>query len=152
MRLLLKKPSLDPTNPVNYCPVSDVSFLVKVAERLIVEELQIFLDDSSLLDPFQSIFHLYCGIEMELVPLTDDLWRYLGLKDRLALLLLLDLIAAFSTVSYDLMTHCLSIVETRNSLTVVHLFFPCLRTEDGAWGKSLATSPSTRDTFPPYVI
>lgn len=48
----LKKPSLG----YNYHPVSNFSFLDKVIESVGTEELQTFLEDALVLDPFQSDF------------------------------------------------------------------------------------------------
>lgn len=56
-----------------YCPVSNLLFLCKVVERLEAKQLQVFLEDASILDSFQSVFCPGYGMETELVTLTDDL-------------------------------------------------------------------------------
>lgn len=43
-----------------------------------VEQLQAFFDNASILDPFQSGFYPGCGMEITLVALMDDLWRHLN--------------------------------------------------------------------------
>lgn len=53
----------------------NLSFLGKVIERAIAEQLQKFLDDTWVLDPFQSSFGLAYGMEMALFTLTDDLHK-----------------------------------------------------------------------------
>lgn len=58
----------------SYCPVSNLQFLGKVVERVVVEQLQAFLEDSSVLDPFHSSFCPGYGVEMALVTLMDDLY------------------------------------------------------------------------------
>lgn len=54
--LLLKKPSSDPDDPPNYCPVSNVPVLGRMIERVIAKQLQSFLYNTSGPDPFQSSF------------------------------------------------------------------------------------------------
>lgn len=73
VRLLFKKPSLDPSDLANYHLESNLSFQVKILERVMVEHLQVFLDYSSILYPFQSGFHPSRGTEIALVTLMDDL-------------------------------------------------------------------------------
>ena len=53
---LLKKPSLDLQDPANYHPVSRLPFLGKVVEWVVAvrDQLWAFLEETSVLDPFQS--------------------------------------------------------------------------------------------------
>lgn len=48
--LLLKKPSLNLSDPANFLQISNVLFLGKVIERVVAKQLQGFLDDASVLD------------------------------------------------------------------------------------------------------
>lgn len=59
IRLLFKKTTLDPaeSDPGNYLPFSNLMFLGKVIEKVAAKQLQEFLDNTSVLDPFQSSFH-----------------------------------------------------------------------------------------------
>lgn len=57
----------------NYCPVSDLVFLGKVVERVKAKQLQAFLEDTSILDPFESCFCSGHGMENMLAALIDDL-------------------------------------------------------------------------------
>lgn len=52
----LKKPTLDPMDMANYHPVSNLSFLGKEIERAAAEQLQKFLDDTSVIHLLQSGF------------------------------------------------------------------------------------------------
>lgn len=56
LRPLLRKLSLDPKVLANYRPVSRLPYLGKMVERVVVDQLQIFLENSSSLNPFQSGF------------------------------------------------------------------------------------------------
>ena len=100
VRPLLKKPTLDPRDPANYRPVSNLPFLGKVIERAIANQLQTFLEETSALDPFQSGFRPGHGTETALVALLDDFRRHLD-QGGSALLILLDLSAAFNTESQN---------------------------------------------------
>ena len=70
-------------------------------------QLQVFLEETSALDPFQSGFHSGHGVETALVALTDDLHCQFDLGG-LALLILLDLTAAFDIVDHGLLAHHLA--------------------------------------------
>ena len=67
IRPIRKKPSLAVDNIGNYRPIANVSFLSKVVERVVVDHLQDLLDETNALDPFQSGFRPWHGMETELV-------------------------------------------------------------------------------------
>lgn len=77
MRPLLKKFTLDPAGPANYCPVSNLSFLGKVFEREVADQLQMYLDETTLLDPYQSGVQPSYGTETAWVALKGELRQYL---------------------------------------------------------------------------
>lgn len=66
--------------------------------------------------------------------LMDDLHRHFDCGMS-ALLLLLDLTAAFDMVIYDLLTYHFPIWETGDFLAVAFFPPPKSRTEAGAWGR-----------------
>lgn len=84
--------SLVPMALASYLPVSILLFFGKVIERVLADQLEQFLVDTSLLDPAQSGFWPGYNIEMVLVALINDLQRHLD-KGGLVLLVLLDLSA-----------------------------------------------------------
>ncbi|XP_077179731.1 uncharacterized protein LOC143830542 [Paroedura picta] len=102
VRPLLKKTSLNPQEPNNYRPVSHLAFLGKMIERAVANQLTEYLEEASVLDPSQSGFRPGHGVETALVALTDDLRRQLD-RGGSALLILLDLSAAFDTVDHELL-------------------------------------------------
>ena len=71
-------------------------------ERAIADQLQAFLEETSALDLFQSGFRPGHGVETALVALMEDLRRHLD-QGGSALLILLDLSAAFDTVDHELL-------------------------------------------------
>ena len=107
IRLLLKKPSQDPSVLDNYWPVSNISFLGKVLEHVVVSQLQRFLEEVDYLDQFQSGFRFGCGTEIALVSLLDDLRQELD-RGSVSLLVLLDLSAAFNTINHGILPGHLS--------------------------------------------
>ena len=76
-------------------------------EWAIAGQLQEFLEETSALDPFQSSFRPGHGVETALVALTDDLRCQLDLGGS-ALLILLDLTAAFDIVYHGLLARHLA--------------------------------------------
>ena len=91
----------------NYRPVTNVSFLSKVVERVVADQLQALLDETNALDPFQSGFRLCYGTEMALVTLMDDLLREAD-GGNMSLLVLLDISAAFDTIDHGILLGRLS--------------------------------------------
>ena len=78
----------------NYRPIANVSFLSKVVERVVADQLQACLDETDALDPFQSGFRPRHGTETALVALYDDLLKEAD-RGKMSLLVLLDISAAF---------------------------------------------------------
>ena len=89
IRPIRMKLNLAVDNIGNYRPVANVSFLSKVVERVVADELQALLDDTNALDLFQLGSRLRHGMEMVLVSLLDDLLREAD-RGKMSLLVLLD--------------------------------------------------------------
>ena len=52
----MKKPGLDPTDAGSYRPISNLSVLSKLLERLVVRQLLAYLSSADILPPLQSGF------------------------------------------------------------------------------------------------
>jgi len=102
VRPLLKKAGSDTSHRKNYRPVSNLSFLSKLLERVVQKRLQEFLDRNNLMPVTQSAYRQYHSTETAVTKVYNDLLLAADEGDVSALCLL-DLTAAFDTVDYDLL-------------------------------------------------
>ena len=93
---LIKKPSLDREMLKNYRPVSNLSFLSKVIEKVI----SIRILDNNIVDIFQSAYKAGHSCETALLRVYNDIVTTVG-KGNGSFLVLLDLSAAFDTIDHD---------------------------------------------------
>ncbi|XP_069466304.1 4'-phosphopantetheine phosphatase isoform X1 [Ambystoma mexicanum] len=96
---LLKKQTLDPNIPTNYRPITTVPFLLKILDKIAYTQIQNFLEMYHLLGTRQSGFRPQHGTETALIDLKAQI-DSLRDQGKLALLLLLDLSAAFDLVDH----------------------------------------------------
>ncbi|XP_078504107.1 phosphatidylinositol phosphatase PTPRQ [Lissotriton helveticus] len=103
---LLKKAGTDILNPENYRPISQLPFLSKALEKLVNIQLTKYLETNSLLDPSQTGFRANNSTEATLLAVSDNI-RSTADQGGAVALILLDLSAAFDTVSHDHLLHIL---------------------------------------------
>ena len=100
---LLKKANLDKENPSNYrpmmAPISNLSFLSKLTERIVLARLNDYLSSNSLLNPRQSGFTKHHSTETLHVSLYNKLVSAVS-HQKVSCLCLLDISAAFDTISF----------------------------------------------------
>ena len=102
VRPLLKKPSLDQNCLKNYRPVSNLSFLSKVLEKIVLSQLLDHLTHNHLLNPHQSTYRQSHSTETALLRIVNDI--LLGLdNDKVALLAPSDMSAAFDTIDHSIL-------------------------------------------------
>src|SRR6218665_515624 len=98
---LLKKANLDKEN-LSYCrPISNLSFLSKLTERVVLARLNDYLSSNSLLNPHQSGFTKHHSTETLLVSLFNKLVSAVSHK-QVYCLCLLDISAAFDTIDHSI--------------------------------------------------
>lgn len=104
---LIKKPTLDPECLLNYRPISNLSFLSKVLERVVYSQLYGYLERNSLFAKMQSGYRAHHSVETALVRVYNDLLLAVDNKKE-AVLVLLDLSSAFDTVNHTILLSRLS--------------------------------------------
>ena len=97
---LLKKQSLDISNLSNYRPVSNLPFISKIMERVVVARLKEHMSEHSLYEGMQSAYKAGHSTETALVRVKNDILTSMD-KNQCVLLVLLDLSAAVDTFSHS---------------------------------------------------
>ena len=100
--LMLKKPSLDKNLLKNYRPISNLPFLSKILEKVVLHKLLSHLQENNLSNPFQSAYRSGCSTETVLLRIVNDILSALD-NDNISVLLLLDLSAAFDTLDHQIL-------------------------------------------------
>jgi len=99
---LLKKVGLDADDPANYRPISNLSTIGKIIERLALRMLTPHIILSGNFNPLQSAYRKMHSTETALMKIMDDLYRIVDEK-KAAVLIGLDLSAAFDTIDHRLL-------------------------------------------------
>jgi exonuclease III len=98
---LLKKAGLE-LNPNNYRPISNLTFISKVIEGVVIEQLNNHFSDNALHDPRQSAYKLNHSTETLLTKVHNDIMTN-GNNDKITMLVMLDLSAAFDTIDHNIL-------------------------------------------------
>ena len=99
---IIKKPTLDPDERNNYRPVSNLSFVSKVVERVVAARLNAHLSANSLHECMQSAYRPNHSVETALLKVHNDIVCSLD-KKQAVMLILLDLSAAFDTIDHQIL-------------------------------------------------
>jgi len=97
---ILKKADLDPADVRSYRPISNLSVLSKLLERLVSNQLLQYLKDNGLLPDLQSAYRAHHSTDTTLLKVLSNILLALD-SGNLAMLTLLDLSAAFDSVDHD---------------------------------------------------
>ena len=109
---LLKKANLDTTVLANFRPISKLPFISKILEKVVLLQLQEFLNNNHIFETFQSGFKSLHSTESALLRVFNDLLITTDAGD-FAILLLLDLTAAFDTID-----HCILISHLEHGVGI----------------------------------
>ncbi len=107
---LLKKPILNTSLIENYRPVSLLPFIDKTLERVVFNQVSLFLSQNNKLDAKQSGFRSGHSTETALLSVTEAL-RIAKADSKSSVLILLDLSAAFDTVNHQILLSTLSSLD-----------------------------------------
>ena len=104
---LLKKSTLNPDQLKNYRPVSNLTFISKLLERVISTRLSQHKDNHQLREPMQSAYRERHSTESAILRIHNDVLRAMD-QGQCTLLVMLDLSAAFNTVDHQILLKRLS--------------------------------------------
>jgi Reverse transcriptase (RNA-dependent DNA polymerase) len=99
---LLKKSGLDATDVRSYRPISNLSTVSKLLERLVAQQLIDYLKTADLLPQYQSAYRPFHSTETAVLHVLSEILTAVDRGD-VAALILLDLSAAFDTVDHDIL-------------------------------------------------
>ena len=103
MKPLPKKPSLDHNNlEKNYHPVSNLSFLSNILEKIVLSQLSAYLSSDNLFCSSQSAYRAGHSTETPLLKVINDILPALD-DGNISVLTLLDLSAAFDTIVHNIL-------------------------------------------------
>ena len=103
---LLKKSNLDTENFKNFRPVSNLSFISKVIEKVIAKQVLKHMEENALLEKMQSAYRCGHSTETALLRVHNDILKAVDGK-KVVFLVLLDLSAAFDTVDHKILLNFL---------------------------------------------
>ena len=128
VRPLLKKSNLDRNNLKNYRPVSNLSFLSKILEKIVLAQIFEHINSNSLLPHNQSAYRPHHSTESALLKVCNDILLALD-KGKVTTLALLDLSAAFDTVDHDILFQTLYIHFgiSGSALSWFKSYFSCIQ-------------------------
>ena len=127
----MKKTSLDSEDLKNYRPISNLSFMSKVLEKVVLSQKLQHVNSNKLLSNFQSAYH---STETALLRVTNDLLPTMD-EGKISVLVLLDLSAAYHTTDHEILLHHLhhvfgfgdtvltwfqSYLENRTQIVTIH--------------------------------
>ena len=102
MTPLLKKPSLDRNLLKNYRPVSNLSFISKLIEKIVAKQLNNYIDSEGLSNAYRRLH----STESALLKIQNDIAASMDFGKAVALTLL-DLLAAFDTIDHEILFNSL---------------------------------------------
>ena len=101
---ILKKRCLDHNDLNNYRPVSNLCFIAKILEKLVLSQVSSYLNSHNVYNTCQSAYRPGHSTETALLKVVNDLFLSLN-KGNISVLALLDFSSAFDTIDHTILVH-----------------------------------------------
>ena len=101
---ILKKRCLDHNDLNNYRPVSNLCFIAKILEKLVLSQVSPYLNSHILYNTCQLAYRPGHSTETALLNVVNDLFLYLS-TGSISVLALLDLSSALDTINHPILVH-----------------------------------------------
>ena len=101
---ILKKKCLDHNDLNNYIPVSNLCFIAKILEKLVLSQVSSYLNSHNLYNTCQSAYRPGHSTETALLIVVNDLFLSHN-KGNISVLALLDFSSAFDTIDHPILVH-----------------------------------------------
>ena len=99
-----KKKCLDHNDLNNYRPVSNLCFIAKILEKLVLSQVSSYLNSHNLYNTCQSAYRPGHSTETALLKAANDQFLSLN-KGNISVLALLDFSSAFDTIDHPILAH-----------------------------------------------
>ena len=100
----MKKMCLDHNDLNNYRPVSNICFIAKIQQILVLSRVSSYLNSHNLYNTCQSAYRPGHSTETAILKVVNDLFLSL-IKGNISVLALLDLSSAFGTIDHTNLAH-----------------------------------------------
>ena len=101
---ILKKRCLDHNDFNKYRPVSNLCFIAKILEKLVLSQVSAYLNSHNLYNTCQSAYRPGHSTETALLKVVNNLFLSLN-KGNISVLALLDFSSAFATIDHPILVH-----------------------------------------------
>ena len=101
---ILKKRCLDHNDLNNYWPASNLCFIGKILEKLVLSQVSAYLNSHNLYNTCQSAYRPGHSTETALLKVVNDLFLSLN-KGNISVLAFLDFSSAFETIDHTILVH-----------------------------------------------
>ena len=103
---ILKKKCLDHNDFNNYWPVSNLCFIAKILEKIVLSQVSSYLNSHNLYNTCQSAYRPGHSNETALLRIVNDLFLSVN-KGNISVLTLLDFSSVFDTIDHPILVHSL---------------------------------------------